>query len=63
MLEDLWLQTINCNMSSIRALPLQIISVGTREKETSKSIAMCRNSVITSQAMKLKRYFNFLRTF
>lgn len=55
MLEDLWSQTVNCNMSSIWALPLQIVSVGIGEKETSKSIAMCCNSVVTSQAVKLKR--------
>lgn len=63
MREDLWSQTVNCNMISIRALPLQVISVGIGEKVTGKNIVMCCNSAVTNQAMKLKRYFYFLRTF
>lgn len=62
MLEDLWSQTVNCNTISIRALPLQIISVGIGEKVTSKNIATCCNSAVTNQAMELKRNFYFLRT-
>lgn len=63
MLEDLWSQTVNCNVISIRALPLQIISVGIGERMAGKKITMSRNSAVTNQAMKLNRYFYFLRTF
>lgn len=54
MLEDLWSQTVNCNVISSRALPPHIISVGIGENVTGKSVAMCCNSAVTDQAMKLK---------
>lgn len=59
MLEDLWSQTVNCNVISSRALPPHIISVGIGKNVTGKSVATCCNSAGTNQAMKLKWYFYF----